>query len=34
VAAYKGSLYLPNARFSLADEDRPTAKYWISRIDR
>jgi sugar lactone lactonase YvrE len=34
VAAYKGSLYLPNARFGLAEEDRPTARYWITRIDK
>ena len=34
VAAYKGSLYLPNARFGLADSERPTAKYWITRIDK
>ena len=34
VAAYKGSLYLPNARFGLEDSERPTAKYWITRIDK
>jgi sugar lactone lactonase YvrE len=32
VAAYKGSLYLPNARFGI--ESPETAKYWITRIDR
>jgi sugar lactone lactonase YvrE len=33
VAAYKGSLYLPNARFS--DPPLPAdAEYWITRIDR
>ncbi len=32
VAAYKGSLYLPNARFGIASPE--TAEYWISRIDK
>jgi sugar lactone lactonase YvrE len=32
VAAYRGSLYLPNARFGNASPT--TADYWISRIDR
>ena len=32
VAAYKGSLYLPNARFGNASPE--TADYWISRIDK
>jgi sugar lactone lactonase YvrE len=32
VAAYKGSLYLPNARFG--NQTPSTADYWISRIDR
>lgn len=32
VAAYKGSLYLPNARFSTPPT--PTTPYWITRIDR
>lgn len=32
VAAYRGSLYLPNARFGNASP--ATADYWISRIDR
>jgi sugar lactone lactonase YvrE len=32
VAAYKGSLYLPNARFGIASPG--TAEYWITRIDR
>ena len=32
VAAYKGSLYLPNARFGNASP--ATAAYWISRIDK
>ena len=32
VAAYKGSLYLPNARFGIASPE--TAEYWITRIDR
>jgi sugar lactone lactonase YvrE len=32
VAAYRGSLYLPNARFGNANPD--AADYWISRIDR
>ena len=34
VAAYKGSLYLPNARFGVPAAERPTAKYWITRIDK
>ena len=34
VAAFRGSLYLPNARFRLPASERPTAKYWITRIDR
>jgi sugar lactone lactonase YvrE len=36
VAAYKGSLYLPNARFGtiLPPETTATADYWITRIDR
>jgi sugar lactone lactonase YvrE len=34
VAAFRGSLYLPNARFGLAASERPTAEYWITRIDR
>jgi sugar lactone lactonase YvrE len=32
VAAYKGSLYLPNARFGVASP--LTAAYWITRIDK
>ena len=32
VAAYRGSLYLPNARFG--NRTPATADYWISRIDR
>ena len=32
VAAYKGSLYLPNARFGIASPG--TAEYWITRIDK
>jgi hypothetical protein len=32
VAAYRGSLYLPNARFGNATPT--TADFWISRIDR
>jgi sugar lactone lactonase YvrE len=32
VAAYKGSLYLPNARFGVASPE--TAEYWITRIDK
>jgi sugar lactone lactonase YvrE len=32
VAASKGSLYLPNARFGV--ESPETAKYWITRIDK
>jgi sugar lactone lactonase YvrE len=32
VAAYKGSLYLPNARFGTTPT--PTTAYWITRIDR
>jgi sugar lactone lactonase YvrE len=32
VAAYKGSLYLPNARFGIASPE--TAEYWITRIHR
>jgi sugar lactone lactonase YvrE len=32
VAAYKGSLYLPNARFGVASP--LTADYWITRIDK
>jgi sugar lactone lactonase YvrE len=32
VAAYKGSLYLPNARFGI--EPTQSADYWITRIDR
>ena len=32
VAAYKGSLYLPNARFGV--ESPLTAEYWITRIDK
>ena len=32
VAAYKGSLYLPNARFGTTDPQ--PAAYWISRIDK
>jgi hypothetical protein len=32
VAAYKGSLYLPNARFGNPSPE--TAEYWISRIDK
>ena len=32
VAAYKGSLYLPNARFGIASPE--TAEYWITRIDK
>lgn len=32
VAAYKGSLYLPNARFTTPPT--PTTPYWITRIDR
>jgi sugar lactone lactonase YvrE len=36
VAAYKGSLYLPNARFGTvtAPETPATAEYWITRIHR
>ena len=36
VAAYKGSLYLPNARFGTIKppETPETADYWITRIDR
>jgi len=36
VAAYKGSLYLPNARFGTIEppETPDTADYWITRIDR
>jgi hypothetical protein len=30
VAAYRGSLYLPNARFGIASPE--TADYWITRI--
>lgn len=32
VAAYRGSLYLPNARFGVDDAD--TADYWITRVPR
>ena len=32
VAAYKGSLYLPNARFG--NPSPTTADYWITRIDK
>ncbi len=32
VAAYRGSLYLPNARFGIANP--ATADFWITRIDR
>jgi hypothetical protein len=32
VAAFKGSLYLPNARFGIASPE--TAEYWITRIDK
>jgi sugar lactone lactonase YvrE len=32
VAAYRGSLYLPNARFDV--ESPETAEYWITRIHR
>ena len=32
VAAYKGNLYLPNARFGVASPE--TAEYWITRIDK
>jgi sugar lactone lactonase YvrE len=32
VAAYKGSLYLPNARFGI--ESPETQEYWITRIDK
>jgi sugar lactone lactonase YvrE len=32
IAAYKGSLYLPNARFGI--ESPETAEYWITRIDK
>ena len=32
VAAYRGSLYLPNARFGTPPT--PTTAYWITRIDR
>jgi sugar lactone lactonase YvrE len=32
VAAYRGSLYLPNARFGIQSPD--TAEYWITRIHR
>jgi len=32
VAAYKGNLYLPNARFGVASPT--TAEYWITRIHR
>ena len=32
VAAYKGSLYLPNARFT--NPTPATADYWITRIDK
>ena len=33
VAAYKGSLYLPNARFGTPPTPS-TAEYWITRIDK
>jgi sugar lactone lactonase YvrE len=32
VAAYRGSLYLPNARFGVENADT-TAEYWITRIE-
>ena len=32
VAAYKGGLYLPNARFSTPPT--PDTEYWVIRIDR
>jgi sugar lactone lactonase YvrE len=32
VAAYRGSLYLPNARFGITDPT--TADYWITRVPR
>lgn len=32
VAAYRGSLYLPNARFTTPPT--PTTEYWVTRIDR
>ena len=32
VAAYRGNLYLPNARFGIANAD--TADYWITRVPR
>ena len=32
VAAYQGSLYLPNARFGIASPE--TAAYWITRVDK
>ncbi len=32
VAAYRGSLYLPNARFGIPDAT--TAEYWITRVPR
>jgi sugar lactone lactonase YvrE len=31
VAAYRGDLYLPNARFGIANPE--TAEFWITRID-
>jgi hypothetical protein len=31
VAAYKGSVYLPNARFTTPPT--PTTRYWVRRID-
>ena len=33
VAAYKGSLYLPNARFRPQGTPTPV-EYWITRIDK
>jgi sugar lactone lactonase YvrE len=32
VAAYRGSLYLPNARFTSPQE--PTTQFWVTRVDR
>ena len=34
VASFRGSLYLPNARFGLQPSEQPTATHWITRIHR
>jgi hypothetical protein len=34
VAAYRGNLYLPDARFGVPPADAPSAEYWITRVPR